>query len=54
MPSVTVKYKIIRTGSTSTTSRSLQVTKKPPTESEVTALLKKVHPKDEFIILEIK
>jgi hypothetical protein len=54
MPTVSVKYKIVKTGSSVTTSRSLQVTKIPPTESEVTALLKKVYPKDEFIILEIK
>jgi hypothetical protein len=54
MPTVIVKYKLVHTGSSTTTSRSLQVTKKPPTESEVSALLKKAHPKEEFIILEIK
>jgi hypothetical protein len=54
MPSVFVKYKIIQTSGSTQTSKSLQVTKKPPTESEVSALLKKAHPGKEFIILEIK
>jgi hypothetical protein len=54
MPTVIVKYKLVHKGSSTTTSRAVQVTKRPPTESEVSAQLKKAHPKEEFVILEIK
>ena len=54
MPTVIVKYKLVHRGSSTVTSRAVQVTKKPPTESEVSSQLRKAHPKEEFIILEIK
>lgn len=56
MPMVQVKVKYSSTGGTpsSTTSTSVQVTSKTPTESEVSAAIRKMHPKWNFIILEIK
>lgn len=56
MPSVSVKIKYSSTGGTpnATTTTSVQVSKKPPTESEVSAAIKKANPKWNFIILEIK
>lgn len=56
MPSVTVKIKYSTTGGTpsATTTVSVPVSKKPPTESEVSAAITKSHPKWNFVILEIK
>jgi hypothetical protein len=55
MPSVNVKIKYSSIGSapTSTTKISVQVSRRPPTESEVSAAIQKAHPKWNFIILEI-
>lgn len=55
MPSVNVTIKYSSTGGnpTSKTKISVQVTRKPPTESEVEAAIRKAHPKWNFIILEI-
>jgi len=56
MPSVTVKFKYSSTGATPNTSarKSVIVSKKPPSESEVMAALKKANPKWSFVILEIE
>lgn len=56
MPSVTVKLKYSSTGGVPnvTGTKAVNVTRKPPTESEVMAALKKLHPKWSFTILEIK
>lgn len=56
MVSVSVKIKYSSTGGnpSSTSTISVQVSKKPPTESEVSAVIKKAHPKWNFTILEIK
>jgi hypothetical protein len=56
MPTVSVKIKYSSTGDNpnSTITTSVMVTRKTPTESEVTAAIKKAHPKWNFIILEIK
>ena len=56
MPSVNVKIKYSSTGGTpnATTTTSVQVSSKTPTESEVSAAIKKKSPKWNFIILEIK
>ena len=56
MPSVNVKIKYSSTGETpnATTTTSVQVSSKKPTESEVSAAIKKKNPKWNFIILEIK
>jgi hypothetical protein len=56
MPLVQVKLKFSSTGGTptTTTSASVVVTSKTPTESEVSAAIRKMHPKWNFIILEIK
>ncbi len=54
MPSVTVKIKVSNPGGSTTTTTSVQVSKKPPTESEVSAAIRKLHPKWDFVILEIK
>ena len=55
MKSVRVKIKYSSTGGkpTSTTTTSVQVSSKTPTESEVSAYIKKKHPKWNFEILEI-
>jgi hypothetical protein len=55
MPSVNVKIKYSSTGGApaSTTKISVQVSKKPPTESEVQAAIVKKYPKWNFVILEI-
>lgn len=54
--SVSVKIKYSSTGGTpnATTTTSVKVSEKPPTESEVSAAIKKAHPQWNFIILEIK
>lgn len=56
MPSASVKIKYSSTGGNpnATTQISVQVSRKPPTESEVSAAIKKKHPKWNFVILEIK
>ena len=56
MPSVSVKIKYSSTGGTpnAVTIVSVQVSSKNPTESEVTAAIKKRNPKWNFHILEIK
>ncbi len=56
MQTVSVKIKYSSTGANlnATTQVSVQVSKNPPTESEVSAAIKKKHPKWNFIILEIK
>lgn len=56
MPTVTVKYKYGHLGKKAdvTSVTSVQVTRKPPTESEVMAVLKKLYPTREIIILEIR
>lgn len=56
MPSVSVKYKYAPQGKkpSTTSSTSVTVSRKPPTESEVMAELKRLHPNWEIIILEIK
>ncbi len=56
MPSVNVKIKYSSTGGTpnATTLTSVQVSRSPPTESEVSAAIKKAHPEWNFIILEIR
>jgi len=51
---VKVKYSSIGGNPTSTTTTSVQVTSKNPTESEITAAIKKKNPKWNFIILEVK
>ena len=55
MPSVTVKVKYSSTGGNpnATTRTSVQVSSKNPTESEVSAAIKKKNPRWNFIILEI-
>jgi|HubBroStandDraft_4_1064222.scaffolds.fasta_scaffold02598_6 hypothetical protein len=55
MQSVSVKIKYSSTGGTptSTTKVSVLVSKKPPTESEVTEAIRKRYPKWKFIVLEI-
>jgi hypothetical protein len=56
MPSVNVKYKYSSSGGVPNISgaTAVVVSKKPPTESEVMAALKKKNPKWSFVILEIK
>jgi len=56
MPSVTVKFKYSSTGSVPNVNgtKSVTVSRKPPTESEVMGQLKKANPKWTFVILEIK
>ena len=57
MPAVMVKYKCKDNPSSGVSSHneSVTVTKKPPSESEVLAALKKKRPKGlDFVILEIK
>jgi len=56
MPSVRVKVKYSSTGDTpsAVTTVSVSVSKKDPTESEVSAVLSKRYPKWNFYILEIK
>lgn len=56
MPTAIVKYKYGPLGKKAdvTSSTSVQVSRKPPTESEVMAALKKLYPTREIIILEIK
>ena len=55
MHSVSVKVKYSPTGGspTSTTKISVLVSKRPPTESEVQAAIKKRYPKWSFVIVEI-
>ena len=56
MPSVTVKFKYSSTGGVPNINgtKAVIVSRKPPTESEVMAALKKQNPKWSFVILEIK
>ena len=57
MPTAHVKYKFKSTPTSgwSQMTNPIQVTKSPPTESEVLAALRKKHPKSpDFVILEIK
>lgn len=56
MPTVNVKVKYSPTGGEpkQISSKSFQVSSKTPTESEVSAAIKKKNPKWNFIILEIK
>ena len=56
MPTVQVKVKYSSIGGkpTSITKTTVHVSSKNPTESEVSAEIKKKHPKWNFIILEIK
>ena len=56
MPSVNVKLQYSSTGGNQNarTTISVQVTSKTPTESEVSAAIKKKNPKWNFTILEIK
>lgn len=55
MPSVNVKLKYSSTGGTpsSTTSVSVYVSSQKPTESEISAAIKKQHPMWNFTILQI-
>jgi hypothetical protein len=55
MPSVNVRVKYSATGGapTSTTKVSVQVSRKPPTESEVNAAIRKKYPKWNFVIIAI-
>lgn len=52
--SVKVKYSAIGGRPTSGTSTTVMVVSKPPTESEVSAAIKKKHPKWNFVIIEMK
>jgi len=56
MPNVSVKYKYGPAGKKADvlTSTSVSVSRKPPTESEVMAALKKTYPNREIVIIEIK
>ncbi len=56
MPSVTVKFKYSSSGGTPNVNatKSVVVSRKPPTESEVMAQLKKANPKWNIVIVEIK
>lgn len=56
MPSVTVKFKYSSSGGTPNVNatKSVVVSRKPPTESEVMAELKKANPKWNIVIVEIK
>ena len=56
MPSVRAKVKYSSTGGTpnATTYTSVLVSSKNPTESEVSAAIRKKNPKWNFVILEIK
>lgn len=57
MPTAHVKYKLKATPTSgwSQYTNPIQVTKSPPTESEVLAVLRKKHQKSsDFVILEIK
>ena len=56
MPIVSVKFKYGPLGKSANISanQQIQVSKKPPTESEVLAALRKAHPKREIVILEVK
>jgi hypothetical protein len=56
MHSVQVKVKHSSTGGnpTSQTTMSVMVSSKTPTESEVSAAIRKAHPNWNFVILEIK
>ena len=54
MPTVVVKFKILRKSGSTTTATSVQVSRKPPSESEVMSALKRVHPNLEIVILDIK
>jgi hypothetical protein len=56
MPYVDVKVKCSPTGGkpNTTTKLSVHVSRKPPSESEVTAAIRQKHPEWNFIILEIK
>ncbi len=55
MPSVNVRIKYSSTGGApnAQTTTSVQVSRKPPTEAEVAAAIKKANPKWNFVILEI-
>ena len=57
MPSVYAKYKSSLAGSRPnsgvTEYQTVTVSKKPPTESEVLAQLRKLHPRKDIVLLEI-